>query len=71
MKAQNYNTQDGAIHNGYAHIASLALIDLIAEANKRLDSRVTDHPPEWSQHFPCTDQGPRAVNSRSKLKSSY
>ena len=41
MKTQNYHTQDGAIHYGYAHIASLALIDLIAEANKRLDSRVT------------------------------
>jgi len=41
MKTQNYHIQDGAIHNGYAHIASLALIDLIAEANKRLDSRVT------------------------------
>jgi hypothetical protein len=38
MQTQNYHTQDGAIHNGYAHIASLALI---AEANKRLDSRVT------------------------------
>jgi hypothetical protein len=41
MQTQNYHTQDGAIHNGYAHIASLALIDLIAEVNKRLDSRVT------------------------------
>jgi len=41
MKTQNYHTQDGAIHYGYAHKASLALIDLIAEANKRLDSRVT------------------------------
>ena len=41
MKTQNYHTQDGAIHNGYAHIASLALIDLIAEANKQLDYRVT------------------------------
>jgi hypothetical protein len=39
MKTQNH-TQDGAIHYGYAHIASLALIDLIAEANKRLDSQV-------------------------------
>ena len=67
MKTRNYHTQDGAIHYGYAHKASLALIDLIAEANKRLDSRVTDHPLEWSQHCPCTDQGPRAVNSRSKL----
>jgi hypothetical protein len=41
MKTQNYHTQDGAIHYGYAHKASLALIDLIAEANKRLDSQVT------------------------------
>jgi hypothetical protein len=41
MQTQNYHTRDGAIHNGYAHIASLALIDLIAEVNKRLDSRVT------------------------------
>jgi len=41
MQTQNYHTQDGAIHKGYAHIASLAFIDLIAEANKRLDSRVT------------------------------
>jgi hypothetical protein len=41
MKIQNYHTQDGAIHYGYAHIASLALIYLIAEANKRLDSQVT------------------------------
>jgi trans-aconitate methyltransferase len=37
-----------------------------------LDSAAqTHHPPEWSQHFPCTDQGPRAVKARSKLKSSY
>ena len=41
MKTQNYHTQDGAIHYGYAHNASLALIHLIAEANKRLDSQVT------------------------------
>jgi len=41
MQTQNYHTQNGAIHNGYAHIAPLALIDLIAEANKRLDSRIT------------------------------
>jgi len=34
MKTQNYHTQDGAIHHGYAHIASLALIDLIAEAKQ-------------------------------------
>ncbi len=41
MKTQNYHTPDGAIHYGYAHNASLALIYLIAEANKRLDSQVT------------------------------
>jgi hypothetical protein len=46
MKTQNYHTQDGAIHYGYAHIASLALIDLIAEANKRLDSQV---PPRGGE----------------------
>jgi len=40
MKTQTYHTQDGAIHYGYAHKPSLALIDLIAEANK-LDSQVT------------------------------
>ncbi len=41
MKTQTYHTQDGAIHYGYAHKPSLALIDLIAETNKRLDSQVT------------------------------
>ena len=41
MKTQDYHTQDGAIHYGYAHKPSLALIDFIAEANKRLDSQVT------------------------------
>jgi hypothetical protein len=41
MKTRNYHRQDGAIHYGYTHKASLALIDLIAEANKRIDSRVT------------------------------
>ena len=46
MQTQNYHTQNGAIHNGYAHIASLSLIDLIAEANTRLDSRV---PPEGAE----------------------
>jgi hypothetical protein len=41
MKILSYHTEDGAIHYGYAHMASLALIDLIAEANKRIDSRAT------------------------------
>ena len=40
MKTQNYHTEKTAIQFGYTHKPSLAVIDLITGANKRLASQV-------------------------------
>ena len=71
MQTQNYHTQDGAIHNGYAHIASLALIDLIAEANKRLDSPVTPEKDSGGlQNHQCAVLGIVSVAIQAPRHSS-
>ena len=64
MKTQNYHTQNGAIYYGFAHIASLALIDLIAEANKRPASQVT---PRAGERSGDVVRLPAEINERTVL----